>query len=142
MVLGDISRGFQIKISKNAIFNLATFAIWLIFTRSNTPVEICKWLPKFMFTQHALENQQAKLRLCKLGPGTVWILNSECGTAQPGFSGGWDVCYLVHSISRKNFSSLHDLEVAYYEFWKTETHGRTDGLTKWDIERGIFGSPR
>ena len=24
--------------------------IWLIFTRSNTPLEICRWFPQFMFT--------------------------------------------------------------------------------------------
>ena len=35
--------------------------------------------------------KQAQLRLCKLGPGTVFARdkNFKCGTAQPSFSGGW-----------------------------------------------------
>ena len=49
-----------------------------------------------------------------------------------------DVCYLVHTTSRQNFSSLHDLEVTKYEFWKTNTHW----LTNWRSETKSFGSPR
>ena len=27
-------------------------SIWLTFTRSNTPLEICRWFPQFVFTLH------------------------------------------------------------------------------------------
>ena len=54
-----------------------------------------------------LAYQQAQLRLCKLGPGTLFAL---------------------------------------WEFWKIETHWRTDYRNDWlmnlDIERGTYGSPR
>ena len=36
--------------AQGKILGPRAFYVWLIFTRSNTPLEICRWFPKFVFT--------------------------------------------------------------------------------------------
>ena len=84
----------------------------------------------FICTNCSYSMKQAKLRLCKLGSGTVftWDKNFECVTAQPSFSGGWMYANLYIILPGK-ISAPYMIQK--YPNMSFEKQKRINWLTNW-----------
>ena len=80
--------------------------IWLIFTRSNTSLEICSWFPKFMFTL-----------LPRVSPIKVGILNRFLCVADHDLLAVLSKKKLKKIILRVRFLPL---KIAFLGFFKND----------------------